>query len=163
MTLIRTTLAVIAAIAALAAGGRAAAQETGNYAETLSRVYEAPQFIRAVKEACDARHADIRAVNEAAYGAWRRRNRELLDELERRFTAMIRGASTDEKDYAKNIGKYTGAVVQNREEVKEQFLAQGPQEVQRRCKEFPQYLRSDDADLGKRYAEELKSIRKRKL
>lgn len=159
----KTILAVIVSIATLTAAGRSAAQGTGDYAETLSRVYEGPQFIRAIKEACDAKHADVRTVNDAAYSAWRRRNRELLDELERRFTAMIRRASTDEKDYAKNVGKYAGAVVQNREEVKEQFLALGPQEVERRCKEFPQYLRSEDADLQKRYADDLKSIRKRKL
>ena len=156
-------LSMMIALAGAAAGSAAWAQATGNYADDLSRVYEAPQFIRAIKEACDANHAPTRAVNDAAYGAWRRRNKALLDELELRFTAMIRGASTDEQDYAKNIGKYAGAVVQNREELKEQFLAQGLQEVERRCREFPQYLRSADADLNKRYAEELKSIRKRKL
>ena len=43
-----------------------------------------------------------------------------------RFTVMIRGASTDEHDYARNIGKYEGTVLQTREEVKRQFVAQGP-------------------------------------
>ena len=157
------TLSMMVALAGAAAGPAVLAQATGTYADDLSRVYEAPQFIRAIKEACDTNQVPSRAVNDAAYGAWRRRNKALLDELERRFTAMIRRASTDEHDYAKNIGKYAGAVVQNREELKEQFLAQGTQEVERRCREFPQYLRSADADLNRRYAEELKSIRKRKL
>jgi hypothetical protein len=156
-----TTLCLL--MTAFLVGVAPAAQTGAEYAETLSRVYEAPQYVRAIKEACDEHHADVRAVNDAAYSAWRRRNKELLDEVERRFTAMIRGASTDEHDYARNIGKYAGAVVQHREEVKGQFLAQGPQEIERRCREFPQYLRSDDADLRKRYAEELKLIRKRKL
>jgi 1,2-phenylacetyl-CoA epoxidase catalytic subunit len=151
--------AVIVVLAGTAAGSALA----GNYADDLSRVYEAPQFIRAIKEACDKSHASSRAVNDAAYGAWRRRNKALLDELELRFTAMIRAASSNEQEYAKNVGKYAGAVVQNREELKEQFLAQGTEEIDRRCREFPQYLRSDEADLNKRYAEELKTIRKRKL
>ena len=56
-----TTLAAIALIAA-AASGHAVAQATDPYAELLSRVYEAPQFIRAIKEACDATHAETRPV-----------------------------------------------------------------------------------------------------
>ena len=159
----KTLSIMMVALAGATAGPAVLAQATGTYADDLSRVYEAPQFIRAIKEACDTNHVPSRAVNDAAYGAWRRRHKALLDELELRFTAMIRGASTDEHDYAKNIGKYAGAVVQNREELKEQFLAQGAEAVERRCREFPQYLRSADADLNRRYAEELKSIRKRKL
>ena len=145
------------------AGAAAGSAQAGNYADDLSRVYEAPQFIRAIKEACDTSHASTRAVNDAAYGAWRRRNKALLDELELRFTVMIRSASSNQQEYAKNVGKYAGAVVQNREELKEQFLAQSAQEIDKRCREFPQYLRSEEADLNKRYAEELKTIRRRKL
>ena len=158
----KTVLLMLVSLTGVAAGPAVLAQVTGNYATDLSLVYEAPQFIRVFKEVCDANHAQGRAVNDAAYAAWRRRNKALLDELETRFVAMIRGASTDEHDYARNIGKYEGAVLQNREDMKERFLAQGPQELARRCQEFPQYLRSDDADLRKRYAEELAAIRKRK-
>jgi hypothetical protein len=50
-----------------------------------------------------------------------------------------------------------------RRELMDQFLAQPLPEVERHCREFPQYLRGEDGDLPKRYAEELKSIRKRKL
>ncbi len=152
-------LAAMAGIAGVPAGW---AQEPDNYADNLSRVYEAPQFIRAVKEGCDANHPESRAVNDAAYNAWRRRNKALLDELERRFIAMIRKASTDAQDYARNVGKYEGEVLANRQELKEHFVAQGPQEVAQQCREFPQYLRSREADLQKRYEDELKAIRKRK-
>jgi hypothetical protein len=153
--------ALIALVSGIAAAP-AWAEAPGTYADNLSRVYEAPQFIRAIKEGCDASHPGSRAVNDAAYAAWRRRNKALLDDLERRFIAMIRSASTDAQDYAKNVGKYEGEVLANRQELKERFIAQGPQEVAQRCQEFPQYLRSQEADLQKRYEEELKAIRKRK-
>ena len=159
----KAVVILLVSLAGVFAAGGAAAQTAGSYATDLSRVYEATQFIRAVKEACETAHRDSGAANAAAYNAWRRRNQGLLDELERRFTALLHGASTDEKDYAKNVGKYAGAVLQHRAEMKEQFLAQAPQDAERQCREFPLYLRSEDADLAKRYAEELKSIRKRKL
>jgi hypothetical protein len=154
---------LISAVVAALACGDAGAQATGEYAADLSRVYEAPQLIRAIKEACESAHTATRAANEAAYNSWRRRHQALLRELEVRFTVMVRSASTDEQDYAKNLGKYAGAIVDYRQELMTQFLSQPPQEVERHCREFPQYLRGEDADLPKRYAEELKSIRKRKL
>ena len=162
LTMTRTFLISTLAAATLACSD-AGAQATGNYATDLGRVYEAPQLIRAIKEACETAHTPSRAVNQAAYSSWRKRHQALLHELEVRFTAMVRGASTDEQDYAKNLGKYAGAVVELRRDLGEQFLAQPPQEVERHCRELPQYLHGDEADLPKRYAEELKSIRKRKL
>ena len=162
--LMMTRSSLISALAvATLAGSDAGAQATGNYATDLSRVYEAPQLIRAIKEACEAADTGSRAANEAAYNSWRRRHQALLHELEVRFTAMVRGASSDEQDYAKNLGKYAGAVVEYRQELKDQFLSQPPQEVERHCRELPQYLRGENANLPKRYAEELKSVRKRKL
>ena len=158
----RFPLIVFAAATALAAGG-ASAQQADAYAADLSRVYEATQFIQAVKEGCDTAEPGSRSPNENAYNAWRKRHQSLLDELERRFTAMIRRASTDEKDYAKNVGKYAGEVLEHLEQMKKEFLAQGPQEVARQCREFPGYLKSRDADLRKRYAGELKTIRRHKL
>lgn len=145
------------------AAGAAAAQESGGYATDLSRVFEAAQHIQAVKEGCDAAQPEARAANEAAYGAWRKRHQSLLDELDRRFLAMIRSASADQKEYTINVGKYAGEVLRNLEEARVQFLAQGPEAVARQCSELPQYLKGKDADLARRYAEELKSIRKRKL
>jgi hypothetical protein len=161
-TMSRFFLISCAAAIAIAAGG-ARAQASDAYAAELSRVYEAAQFVQAVKEGCDSAEPDSRAPNEAAYGAWRKRHQPLLDELERRFIAMIRRASANQQEYSKNVGKYAGEVLQHLEDMKKQFLAQGTQEVARQCREFPQYLKGPDADLRKRYAAELKSIRKRKI
>jgi hypothetical protein len=156
-------LSISLTAAALLASGLAAAQAGGSYAANLSRVYEATQFIQAAKEGCDTAEPDTRKANDAAYSAWRKRHQSLLDELERRFLAMVRKASADQKDYSKNVGKYAGEVLQHLENMKKQFLGQPPQEVSRQCQGFPDYLKSSEADLRKRYAAELTAIRKRKL
>jgi len=145
------------------ASGLAAAQAGGSYAADLSSVYEGAQFIHAAKEACETSEPDTRKANEAAYNVWRKQHQSLLDELERRFLAMVRKTSADQKDYSKNVGKYAGEVLQHLEIMKKAFLAQQPDQISRQCREFPEYLKSEDADLPKRYAAELKSIRKRKL
>src|SRR5262249_53887873 len=121
------------------------------------------QAIQARKDGCDTAEPDTRKANNAAYSAWRKKHQSLLDELERRFLAMVHDSSTDQKDYSKNVGKYAGEVLQNLEDMKKQFLAQPPQEIGRQCREFPDYLKGKDADLPRRYAAELRVIRKRKL
>lgn len=159
----KTWAIVVVSLLEIAAASGAEQHASGSYATDLSRVYEATQFIRAIKEGCDAAHKDTAAANAAAYNSWRKTHRSLLDELEGRFLALIHGASTDEKDYSKNVGKYEGAVLQHREMLKQQFLSFPDDDVRRQCREFPRYLKSGEADLPKRFAEELISIRKRKL
>lgn len=145
------------------ASGFAAAQGSSTYASNLSRVYEAAQFIHAAKEACDSAEPDTRKANDAAYGAWRKQNQSLLDELERRFLALVRRASTDQKDYSKNVGKYAGEVLEHLEIMKKAFLSQPGEKISQQCRDLPDYLKGQDADLSKRYAAELKAIRKRKI
>lgn len=149
--------------AAALAPGPAIAQADRSYAADLSHVYSASQFIHARKDGCDSAEPDTRKANDAAYAAWRKKHQSLLDELERRFLVMVHNASTDQKDYSKNVGRYAGEVLQNLEELKRQFLSQPPEQISQQCRGFPDYLKGRDADLPKRYAAELKSIRKRKL
>jgi hypothetical protein len=154
---------LISLIAAAATAGLAADQEENTYTAHLSRIYTAVQFIQARKEGCDTAEPDTRKVNDIAYKAWRKQHQILLDELERRFFALVRRASTDQKDYSKNVGKYAGEVQEHFEYIKKAFLGQPPEQITRQCQEFPDYLKGKDADLPKRYAAELKAIRKRKL
>lgn len=160
----KKTLSIVGiSLLGVAVSGGAAAQATGSYATDLSRVYDHTQLIRAVKEGCDGAHKATAAANAAAYNSWRRRHKELLDELEKRVTLLIHSVSTDQKDYSKNIGRYLGDIAQHREVLKGEFLAGTAESVERQCKEFPQNLRGDEGDLEKRFAEELKVVRKRKL
>ncbi|MEN3352615.1 MAG: hypothetical protein V7640_773 [Betaproteobacteria bacterium] len=76
---------------------------------------------------------------------------------------MIRGASRDEKDYAKNIGKYEGAILRQREEVKQTLLQQPRTELELECKALPEFLQGADSDLEKEFSEQLAILRKRPL
>src|SRR5688572_8095570 len=102
MALYRYCAAVAAALYCAVAP---AAEPADDYAADLSRVYWGYYQVLAQKEACDASVPATRAANDKALAAWQEQNRPLVQELQRRVTAMIRAASRDEKDYARNLGK----------------------------------------------------------
>ncbi len=140
----------------------AAAEATGNYATDLATVYGGYQRLLAMKEACDKAQPASRAGNDRAFAAWEAQNQALIQELQRRVTAMIRLASQDEKEYARNLGKYEGAILQERQEYRETLLGLGADELRVQCQRMPDMLKGPAADLGKVYAAELAVIRKRK-
>lgn len=151
----------IAIVAAVACGAAVAAEPASDYASDLSRVYWGYYQVLAQKEACDVAVPATRAVNDKAIAAWQAQHRALIQDLQRRVTAMIRAASTDEKDYARNLGKYEGAILQERREYKESLLKLGTGELRSQCQRMPEVLGGPEADLGKVFASELEEIRKR--
>jgi hypothetical protein len=132
-----------------------------DYPSNLREVYGAYQAVIARKDACATAYPQQRAGTEKAYTAWQKRHRKLIDELDQRVAMMIRGASASEKDYARNVGKYEGAILQQREEVKRELLQQLASDLEAMCKGLPEFLRGADSDLEKAYAEELAIVRKR--
>ena len=155
----KTLLLAWLILAPLAAG---AVESTGNYASDLATVYGGYQRMIAMKEACDKAVPATRAANDKAFAAWLGRHKALIQELQRRVTAMIRLASTDEKDYARNLGKYEGAILQERQDYRETLLGLGQDDLREQCQRMPEALKGEDADLAKVYAAELAVIRKRK-
>ena len=141
----------------------AAAEGAGDYGASLSQVYSAHQRLLALREACDQALPKQKPVNARAYAAWQARHKALLDELDARLTLMIRGASANEQEYMRNVGKYEGAILGERRDYRDQFAAQPRDEVERLCRDFPKYLASPGADFHKEYAEELHTLRQRKL
>jgi hypothetical protein len=139
----------------------AAAQSSGNYSEDLARVYAGHQRILALRDACDEVVPGQRDSHQKAYEEWRKRHHAMLQDLDRRLTVMIRQASRDQQEYSRNLGKYEGAILQQREDYKKDLLSNraelGPQ-----CGQLPAYLQSPEADFSRRYAEELQTIGKRK-
>lgn len=149
---------------ALGAGSPAvAAENAGDYGANLSRIYFAHQRLLALREACDQALPDQSKVNAKAYAGWQARHKDLLSELDTRLTLMIRGASKDEKEYVRNIGKYEGAILQERNDYRDKFAAQPREEVERLCRDYPNYLVGSGSDFNKDYADELRELRKRKL
>jgi hypothetical protein len=156
-----------AAVALLASQGIfAGAAETPpgfDYPSNLREVYGAYQAVLARRDTCATAFPQSRATSDKAFGAWHAKHRKLIDELEQRVAMMIRAASKDEKDYARNVGKYEGAILRQREEVKKELLQQLPGDLEAMCKAMPDFLRSADSDLEQAFAEELAIVRKRPL
>jgi hypothetical protein len=130
---------------------------------SLTDVYGAYQSILARKDACGSAFPQTRGATDKAFTTWQTRHRKLLDELEQRVNMMIRGASRDDKDYAKNIGKYEGAILRQRDEVKQTLMQQSRGDLELECKALPDFLQSADSDLEKEFAEQLSIMRKRPL
>lgn len=141
----------------------AAADAAGEYPASLREVFGAYQAVLARQEACATAYPQFKPAADKAYGGWQNRHRKLIDELELRVAMLIRGASKDEKDYARNVGKYEGAILRQREEARKELLGQLPSDLEAMCKYLPQFLGSADSDLEKAYAEELTVLRKRPL
>lgn len=76
---------------------------------------------------------------------------------------MIHDASKDEREFARNVGRYEGAILRQREEVKQTLLQQPRSDLESECKAFPNFLHGADSDLEKESAEDLVIIRKRPL
>ena len=158
----RISLISIATAMTIACAIAAEPESPGEYSTDLSRVYWGYYQVLAQKEVCDASVPATRAANEKAFAAWQAQHKALIGDLRRRVTAMIRAASTDEKDYARNLGKYEGAILQERQEYRESLLKLDPDELRGQCQRMADVLKSPEANLSKVYAAELEVIRKRK-
>lgn len=152
----------MAAAAALFPLALAAAEPADDYASDLSRVYWGYHQVLAQKEVCDASAPATRAANDKAIAAWEARHRALVQDLQRRVTAMIRAASRDEKDYARNLGKYEGAILQERREYRDSLQKLATDELRAQCERMPEVLGGPEADLARIFAPELESIRQRR-
>jgi hypothetical protein len=160
----RAAIRAIFFLAGLAVAPRAVfaaeAEATSDYSTDLGRVYGGYHRIVAEKEACDAAVPASRAANGAAFAAWQKSHQSLVQELRQRVTAMIRLASTDERDYARNLGKYEGAILQEREDYRSQLLKLPAEELRGQCQRMAAVLKGPESDLAKVYANELAAIRK---
>lgn len=155
-------LAVLACVACVGLPAMGAAQED-DYGTILSRIYFAHQRLLAVREACDRAIPAQAKAGERAYASWQARHKALLGEMDARLTQMIRGASKDEQEYVRNIGKHEGAILQFRNEQREQILAQPRDGMEQGCADFRNYLTGSGSDFNVEFADDLRALRKRKL
>lgn len=155
--------AVLLCMVLTAAQPALAAENPGDYGANLSKVYFAHQRLLALREACDLALPAQAKAGEKAYAAWHARHKSLLNELDTRLTLMIRGASKDEKEYVRNIGKYEGSILEYRTQNRDEILAQPRDGMAQFCGDFRNYLTGSGSDFNKEYADELRELRKRKL
>lgn len=140
-----------------------AAVSASEYRTSLQEIYGRYQAVFATRDACSTAFPAMKAANEKAFTGWQARHRKLHDELEQRFALMIRAYSKDDKDYAKNFGKYQGVLLRQRDEVKQTLLAENRGELETRCKGFPQFLAGRDSDLETEFANEWLVLRQWQL
>ena len=141
----------------------AAAEKAGDYGANLREIYFAHQRLLALREACDQALPALAKASEKAYATWQARHKALLSELDARLTLMIRRDSKDEKEYMRNVGKYEGAILEYRNDKRDELLAQPRDGMGLFCSDFRNYLTGSGSDFNKEYAAELRELRKRKL
>ena len=143
---------------ALAACFCGPARAAGDYATDLGVLLGEHERVLAEKEACISAYPAGRSQIEKAYQDWHDRHEDLLEDLETRFAAMIKQASHDQKEYSRNFGRYQGAVMRQRQEHKQVFLAQPKQELVAQCKALPDYLRSPKSNIPDKYPAEFRTV-----
>ena len=132
----------------------AASVSSADYRASLLEIYGKYQGVLALREACGSAYPQSRSVNEKAFAAWQARHRKLHDELDQRFALMVRAYSKDDKDYARNFGKYQGAILRQREEIKQTLLLETRGDLEARCKGLPEFLQGRESDLEEEFANE---------
>ena len=158
----KAILAPFMVVATVACSFAAEPGPAGDYSSDLSRVYWGYHQVIAQKEVCDSAVPATRAANEKAVSAWQAQHRALINDLQRRVTAMIRVASKDQQEYVRNLGRYEGEILQERQVYKDLLLKLSLDELRGQCQRMAGVLRSPEGDLEKVYAAELEAIRKRK-
>jgi hypothetical protein len=162
--MIRISACTLAVVGMLSGSTAIWAADSGaaEYRTSLTEVYGAYQRVLSRRDACGTAFPQGRGAIEKAFTSWHGRHKRLISELDQRIATMIHGASKDEKDFARNFGKYEGAILRQREEVKQTLLQQDRSDLKVICDELVELLRSD-FELEKEFAEELAVVRKRPL
>src|SRR5688572_19887298 len=140
-----------------------AAVSAAEYRASLLEIYGRYQGVLALREACSSAFPQARPANEKAFAAWQNRHRRLHDELDQRFALMIKAYSKDDQDYARNFGKYQGALLKQREEAKQALLLETRGDLEPRCKGLPEFLSSRESDLEAEFANEWLVLRQWQL
>jgi hypothetical protein len=149
-------LALIGNGPALAADASVSAAE---FRANLVDVYGRYQGILARRDACNAAFPKARDLTDQAFKAWYGRHKKLVQELDDKLAMMVRAYSKDDKDFSRNFGKFHGSILQQRQDVQGALLKQDRAELENMCKDLPLFLKGNESDLEKEFAEELKVIR----
>jgi hypothetical protein len=153
------TFLVLIGQAALCAGAQVAfARTPEGYSSNLAALYSEHQWVLAAREACNQTLPRGQTDIDSAFGAWRDRNKELIDDLETRLAALVKSASKDQRDYSRNYARSQSEVLQQRGEERKRILARPRTELQQLCAELPGYLRDARSDIPNRAPEEYAAI-----
>ena len=83
----------------------------------------------------------------------------IVQELDQRFAMMVRAYSRDDKDYARNYGKYQGAILKQREEARQALLLNTRGDLDDQCKALPGFLTGPESDLESEFPDDWAVLR----
>ena len=127
-------------------GSKGSGKPQSSYQKDLAQLYNEHQRVVALWQACEVAVPERKDAIEQAYRGWAFRHQQVIDDLENRFAAMIKHASKDADDYAKNYGFYQTEVFQMRESQKKSLLA-NPKKLALQCAFVADYLQNERSDL----------------
>lgn len=153
-SIVRITSTALLAAACVAA----AAQAGEEYAANLGALYGERFWMQAHKDVCISVVPKERRNFQEAYEAWLARHEEVIGNLELRVAAMVKGVSRDEAEYRANYNKYYNAVMHEREEEKSRLRKLPQEDLLKRCKELPGYLRGSESDMYNTHARAFDAI-----
>ena len=137
--------------------GVAHAAEGQSASADLATLYGEHQRVLTLRDACITAQPERKGEFSAAYQDWMARHVRIVDDLDNRFAAIIKRASKDQAEYARNYGKYQSEVLQLREDNKKAMLAD-KEKLTLRCAEWPAYLRHPKSDIPALFPAEFKRI-----
>jgi hypothetical protein len=149
--------ACLCLLATTALGAAAARAAEGIYTENLATLYNEYQRVLVVRDACITAQPAKQAEFAGAYQDWLDRHTRIIDDLDNRFAAIVKRASKNQAEYAKNYGKYQAEVLQLREENKKAMLADR-EKLAKQCGEFAAYVRHPKSDIPALFPAEFKSV-----
>jgi len=127
--------------------GTGSAQTGADYGADLGALYGERYWIQAYKDVCVSVLPKSRRDLQGAYDEWRARHEEVVEDLELRFAAMVKGMSRDEAEYQQNYNKYYDVVMRQRDEDKGNLRKLPREDLVKQCKELPGYLRGPGSDM----------------
>ena len=112
--------------------------------------------VETLRKVCDQSFAAYRAENDAAYEAWRTKQKSALDVMERNSRAVILRNSLGDKVLASKVKDYYRAQV---ETLVQSRYRDNASEFEGTCKLLPMLLQQPHFDLNSKYAAELATLR----
>ncbi len=162
LTMSKRNFSIAGAWLLAAVCGTAAAQSNGGYAANLATLYGERFWIQAYKDVCISVQPKSRREYQQAYEEWLGRHDEVIENLELRVAAMVKGLSRDEADYQRNYNQYHSAVMRQREEDKNNLRQRPRGELLEQCRQLPAYLRGPDSDMYNTQSQAFNAIYGRK-
>jgi len=130
------------------------------YADDLAIIYGDIQQVKAWEEICSEQFPSTRDPNRGAVERWRDQYSPFIQEIERRWAKLISDKSKgDETRKDAMVAGFQKLYQETKNDFRQKLLADGRELFQRRCENYPLYLRSPRMNLEDVHADAVKRVR----